>query len=198
MNREEYDRVTAVLSYFSDQDYVDYQLRVGKKEAKAAGNAAKKFGTAIHEMVQGKEVEDSFEVSMARKAWEKWLNDYEPKDIVAGMRLYDDSLMFSGEPDFEFNHGNDLVDVKSSIVIRPDYYLQLGGYYILMGRIPKRLWILRLSKQTGFYEFARSEEYGMTTEECAEGFLGALSYVRAHRRLRDALQPKEKVYDSGD
>ena len=196
-SRDEYLRVTKVLGFFSPPEFVDYLTRVGKKEAKRAGTTAMRFGSQVDGIIRGDipmPRDPAWEVVNCLKAWESWKNDY-GTELEFGVRLYDDELGLSGEPDFAWCEGLEITDIKCATTVRPMYFMQLGAYWHLAGRRAEVLSVLRLDKQSGMYEYVRSEDVGLSPEDCWRAFEGALKMYTVYNHLQGGLKPKESVYE---
>lgn len=154
---EGYTRLTEVLGYFKSEEYWEWVLKVGKKEAKRIGTTAQKIGTNVDEAIKAtilekpavklktKEAENCF------KAYERWIYESMPVDLEVGTRLFDEESKVTGEPDlFTFDT---LIDVKCSNQIRPEYWLQTEWYARMLKKPFKA--ILRLDKDLADYEFKK-------------------------------------------
>ena len=149
-----YDRITTVLNYFSTPEYVKWVGKVGNKESKRSGTVAMKIGTEADEWIksdiQGLKLPKlkSEEAKNCVKGYQQWVKEYTPQ-LTVGQRVFDDTLMVTGEPDILTD--TTVIDIKCSLVIRPVYWLQTEFYARKTGKFNKA--ILRLDKHLGVYEY---------------------------------------------
>jgi len=129
------------------------------KEKRMRTNQRKKafkIGIRVDELIKTNEfpsMKDSDEVRNAFASWIEWKENYSPRTIEIGERLYNDEIMITGEPDLYFN-GVEINDIKCASSIRFEYWVQLGGYLLLPNhRKIERVSILRLDKKSGEYEY---------------------------------------------
>jgi hypothetical protein len=147
-------RVTEVLDYFKEPWYVDWVVRVGKKEAGRIGREAMKIGARVDELIKTKgapKAKDSDEVRSCFTAWGKFLEVYKPVSLINGERFYATigNIKYTGEPDLIID--GVLTDLKCAVKISPKYWVQVAMYCHAL-KID-RMAVLRLDKVTGSYEY---------------------------------------------
>lgn len=180
---DNYLRVTEVLDYFPEPGLLEWKLRVGTKEAKRISTLAMKLGTEVDTYIKadicGLKLPKlkSDEAKNCVKAWNKWKDDYLPMDMRVATRLFNDTLMVTGEPDFYL--GNRVIDIKCASEIRPKYWLQTAMYkWLEQDFDAPRTGILRLDKNLAEYEYVTEDDRQVifTQQNVMEGLIRAYRY----------------------
>ena len=156
-----YDRLTRILDCYKPQGLIDWEIKVGKKEARRIKTVATKIGTNVDEYIKaeilGKRLPKlkSIEAETCVLAWNKWKADYgvDPKHLKVGQRIFCDITNVTGEPDIEVLLNDEVLDIKCSTEIRPSYWIQTNWLANQLGR--KWRSVLRLDKNLGIYEYER-------------------------------------------
>ena len=152
-------RVTSVLNFFHEDWYIDWVLKVGKREANRIKKAAMKVGSEVDEIIKanigGTYLPEKFksdEVKNCIEAYKKWYKTYTPTTMKIGERLNltFDGVDITGEPDIFVD--DVLVDIKCASKVSPSYWVQVNMYAFMHGGFEK-VGILRLDKTTGSYEY---------------------------------------------
>lgn len=157
-----YDRITAILDYFTTPELLNWKLRVGKKEAGLISRRALKVGSTVDENVRAMINKSdapklkSFEEKNCWKAFEQWRSDY-PGELIELETVYDVEQMVAGTPDIFHVGDGILIDVKCSARVSSSYWLQTEFYLrnlkgVFSKEVPKKA-ILRLDKNLGIYEY---------------------------------------------
>lgn len=170
-----YDRVTAVLGYFQTPELVDWKLKVGRAEATKTSKAALKVGTAVHKYAEtGKlPAKCGLDAKTCVEAYNLWVAEHAPVARNRETTVRSERWGVAGTYDLLLADGT-LVDIKTSREIKPEYWVQLAAY-ALMENGAKRVAVLRLDKNMGFYEY---EVRDITQKEIDvfEGLLTAYRY----------------------
>ena len=157
---KQYERVSNILNVYTPEGIIDWKLRVGKREANRVGNLALKEGTRIHQLCEDDwktgEVnlysKDSQNVRNCFEAWGKWRADHQVEIVEMERQLFHPTMGFAGTVDIITD--TMIIDIKSSKKISITYWLQLAAYSMMYGK-QMELWVLRLGKMTGVYEFVK-------------------------------------------
>jgi hypothetical protein len=156
---EGYDRISQVSSFIKTEGYIDWCDRTDKRGRNLAIKKAQKIGSEVDALIKqyvpnpvlvpsiGKEVAD---VNLCVCAFNTWFHQYKPSLLKSGNRYFCNDLKITGETDLETE--DEIIDIKCSLAIRPEYWLQMGGYCHLLPNKTK-VSILRLDKTTGAYEY---------------------------------------------
>lgn len=156
---EGFDRVSAILDTYQAPDLIDWKIRTGKKEARRISTIATKIGTNVDEYIKAEILGEklpklkSAEAENCVRAWKKWLEDYGIKieSLKCGTRFFNEEKKITGEPDILMP--DEVLDIKCSSSIRPNYWLQTQVYAEQFGLEYRS--ILKLSKTLGVYEYER-------------------------------------------
>lgn len=167
LTKDRFTRVTQVLDYFQAPGLVDWKLRVGKAEANRVSKAALKVGTRVDDLIKtwaSPTKKDGLEVVNAYESWTKFCMDYGVKhgSFETCQRFWNDEEELTGEPDI-YIPTLGLVDLKCANRISNNYWLQLAKYK--QNAYPDctlPVWILRLDKDLGFYEFVSNVQAGVS------------------------------------
>ena len=189
-----YDRVTAILGYFSNPKLVRWKLT--DKEAKTKEKTAKQIGTRVHNLTleydKGKAVRltpnDSQGVKNCMEAYKRFVDIEKPTYIQSEYAVFNDRLRIAGTMDRKLAT-KEILDIKTSERIRLDYWLQLAMYNWLDGESCERLAVVRLDKFTGEYEY-KVIPY---SRALVNVFLGIYEYYRFL-----TCNIKEKEEDNGE
>ena len=155
------DRISQIVNYFHDDDYVDFVAKLGKREANAIFKRAMKIGSevdsAIRSEVNGLEVPAKLspEARLALKGWESYKADHPNCKFKTLDRFSSLILNVTGEIDLLCEVHGRLVSLKVASEIRPSYWIQEGGYCILLEEvniIVEEVEVVRFCKQVGIYE----------------------------------------------
>lgn len=103
----------------------------------------------------------NLQVISALRAFEKFCDDYEYCPIATELMVYSQELKLGGTIDdigLVYNKDLALIDLKTSNQLKNHYFFQVSLYvkmfYELVRRMPKRVYIVKLSKKDGTYEIA--------------------------------------------
>ena len=157
---KKYEHITEVIDYFKPPHLIAWMIK--NKDYEEIGEKAMEIGSRVDELCLedwksrhlGYQLlkEDSEQVRLAMSAWDKWKHDYNGiyMDIKAMQEtVYYDELGVAGTLDIRTSIA--IIDIKVSKSIRHSNWIQVGMYnrahYLL------KLYILRLSKETGNYSF---------------------------------------------
>lgn len=153
---EGYDRISQVSSFIKTEKYVEWCDKTDKRERNKAIKTAQKIGTEVDFLIkkslEGESlpiIHDNAEVLSCLDAFRRFDERNPNAMFVPGKRYFNESLKITGETDLE--SPDEIIDIKCSLAIRPEYWLQMGGY--LHCRDAKKVSILRLDKNTGGYEY---------------------------------------------
>lgn len=150
---EGYDRISQVSSFIKTEGYIDWCDRTDKRERNLAIKKAQKIGTEVDGHIKSLinhcvYIDKGGEVGNCVNSFMAWDKNYNINPKV-GKRYFSDTLKITGETDLETE--DEIIDIKCSLAIRPEYWLQMGGYLHI--RPAKKVSILRLDKNTGAYEY---------------------------------------------
>lgn len=156
---EGFDRVSAILDTYQAPDLIDWKIRTGKKESRRISTVATKIGTNVDEYIKAEILGGKLpklkspEAENCVRAWKKWLEDYGIKieSLKCGVRFFNEEKKITGEPDIIMP--DEVLDIKCSSSIRPNYWLQTQVYAEQLGLEYRS--ILKLSKTLGVYEYER-------------------------------------------
>lgn len=198
--------VTQVLEYFAEPELVAWQLKVGKVKAQQIGDAAKRIGSlvdmAIQQDLRGQGLvipANEPEIASCLEAWMRFKKDR--PDIIQAIsgiqpELTDGEIV--GHPDIETSTDSawSIGDVKTSGMIRPKYWTQTAAYGYLRSRMmpmpirPWHVWILRLDKQKGQYEY--KEMRGEQVEYEVGMWQHYLAIYRHGQKVREWMLDKQE------
>jgi len=195
-----YDRVTRVIGYFLVPELVDWKVRVGNKAANLVMKKSGAFGTLIDGAIRDnwrnpKVPKPTFESKNCLKAWGDFINEHSVEDVEFPETLFDDDEKVAGTPDFIWNEGRYLDDIKTTNSVKPSHFIQLGSYANKLPQKPERLGIIRLDKETGIYQYVTNFDLKLTVDECIMMWKSTLYNYRMYHRVQSALKPKERVYN---
>ena len=178
-NGKKYDHVTEIIDYFKPPHLVNWMIK--NKDYEEIGEKAMSIGSRVDELCfkSWKELvliskDEPKEVVSAMEAYTKWQIDYSDifNDIQAMQEtVYYDDLGVAGTLDIRTS--NAIIDIKVSKSVRHANWIQVGMYNRKF-KLPK-LYILRLSKETGNYSFV---ECPYPQEYLEELFMGRLVNYR--------------------
>ena len=198
-----YDRVTKIIDFFQPPELVEWKVKTGLKEAGRISRRALKTGSRVDELISANPYEpaiakkDSPETASCIEAWDSFVTDHQPKNLIWHETLFSGELEIAGTYDFVW--GDYLIDIKTSRKIKPSHFFQLGAYALMKPEI-KEVAILRLDKNLGIYELVNSKQLGLSLENCKTGFLHLLGayrfYQEADLALNSPKAEKEKENDS--
>ena len=177
---KKYDRVTAILDYFTPKSLLEWRDKVGVVEAKEKQKAGKADGTRVHtlteQMDNGKYVKftdyDTVSVKNCIEGYRRWKETEKPTILAMEKVVFNDRLGIAGTFDRELT--NTLVDIKSSNQISRTAWLQLAIYNYMMDKPKDKLAVLRLDKMTSEYEY-KAIQYDV---RLADVYIGLLNYYR--------------------
>ena len=175
-----YDRVTAILNYFTNPGLIAWRDKVGVAQAKQTMKTAGGIGTRVHGLIYKHYINGRFSLTPndgvstrnCMKAYMDWWKAYNPKTLSMERTLYSEELGIAGTYDKELP--DTLLDVKTSAKIRPEHWLQLAIYNYMGVFQKEKLAVLRLDKWTADYEYVVID-YDVKLVEC---FKGLLQYYR--------------------
>lgn len=175
-----YNRVTSVLGYFTNPGLVAWRDRVGAKQAKQTMKTAAAIGTRVHGLChkhweKGRyslTPNDSVSVRNCMRAYDDWWKAYNPKTLSMEVTQHCPALGVAGTYDIETH--DTLIDIKTSAMIKPEYWLQLGMYNYMLEEPKDKIAVLRLDKFTADYEYVVKE----CTPDYIRIFMGLLNYYR--------------------
>ena len=182
---KKYDRITSVLDYFAAPQLVEWKMKLGKKESGKISKVAKATGTRVDGLIKthittGKvkmSGNDSQSVVNCYRGYLQYIKDYSPKFECVDKTLFWEDLRVAGTLDL-LHKFDGVVDIKCSESIRKNYWLQVAMYTKMLevaeGKKFKQMWILRLDKMTGDYQF-KSMDYD---ERYVSMFIGLLINYR--------------------
>lgn len=153
-NGKQYDRVTTVLGFHKPQGLIDWQYRLGKREANKIMREKAKIGTNADEWIKqsvlggGLPALTSEEAKRCIRAYGKWVSDHSP-ELSVGTRLFYDEWGVCGEPDLFW--GDRVIDIKCTTRIQKKHRVQAGTYATMAGL--KDTAILRLDAGAEDYEY---------------------------------------------
>lgn len=187
---KKYERFSTVADSYLERGLVDWELRVGKREAGRVRRRALKVGARVDQLIEedwrmGRyrmAKSDPYEVRSAMEAWERWKVEYLLvwKDIQ-GMQevvLHED---WGVGCTLDIRTGASIIDIKTSKQVSKKYWVQLAVQNRGLG-LPET-WILDLSKGVGDYEFVRCpKEYGQKyLEQVFVGWLNSFHYFKEEK-----------------
>lgn len=189
---EEFARITSVLSYFKSQDLVDWICAKGKAESNRVKKVAMGIGTNVDEAIKADILAEKAvklktqEAKTCFEAWKDWMRDHAPihGTMKIGVPLFDYELKVAGTPDILIYR--EVIDVKCSSEIRPEYWLQTEFYARQLGYSHKS--ILRLDKNLGIYEYKKMP----VNDEHWEAVCGLIKAYRYFNKS-DKVGKKEEV-----
>lgn len=169
-------------------------LDEAKKQFKYASEAGARAGKLGHAYVEAKlkgqkvalptNPEALKVVESVASALDKFMADWEPKEISVESVLYSKTHDFAGTADLIciVNDKLTILDWKTTNTSRynPDglyasYFAQLGGYCIayeeMTGNKVQELWAVNLPKDGGEYKLRRLEDLGLSKTDCEMYFL---------------------------
>ena len=193
---EGYDRISAVLGYFYLPDMVKRIGKVGMKEWKRSGTVAMKFGTEVDEWIKahvtgGKLPKiKSDEVQNCVNAYLLWEKEYGYK-VEVGKRVFNETQKVTGEPDLLTS--STVIDVKCSIVIRPQYWMQTEWYGRQTGKVCKA--ILRLDKHLGVYEY-QEKNLDLSCYDAVNGLIEAYKWFNITQESLTESEENDDVTDT--
>ena len=182
-------RVTESLDFFKTEWYVEWLLKVGKRQAGLVSKKALKIGTRLHELIARDETpnsKDTIEVRNCHKAFLAWKERYGVGTLRLLERKTDELIGLTGEADALWVETETLLDWKTSARITPNNFFQLGGYKRL-GYQCKSLGIVRLDKQLGTFEYKTNTDLGLSLEQCVDAFESAFKHYQYYRHLEAKL-----------
>jgi len=180
--------VTEVLDAFIPKGLLAWYLKTGAKEAKRLSTIALKIGSRVDELIQDDVLgggyklsqKDSIEVKNCMEAWEAFKRDYQPKITATQVEVMSPSEKLIGHIDLILN--NMVVDVKCASSIKPNYWIQVAAYEMMLEQDIDGLAILRLDKNLGTYQFLTHEQAKVNWTECVDTFNGLLTAYRFYNR----------------
>ena len=199
INDVRYNRVTSVLDYFMAPELHKWVLKVGKDAAKKKGSSAKRIGTRVHNLAKtvfdrGSAYltpHDNIEVKNCLTAYQRWLHIEKPKILKMEQTVVSDSLGIAGTYDIALS--DTIVDIKTSVAIRPSYWLQVAMYAYLSGSESiTKIAILRLDKYIGEYEY-KVIDFDMRLVDTYKGLLDYYRYIQCFK-----VKKKTKEVSDGD
>ena len=179
----ELDRVSVVVNYFKDEQYVKRVAAEGLRAWNAKGNKAKKIGSNADEYIRAEINGESLpklkseEAKTAIRAWDSFKRDYPQLKFCTLPRMESEQLGVTGELDLLEKDEAMIVDVKVAYKIQPSYWIQQGGYTLTIGEKVKKVGILRLDKYLGEYEYKTTERI----KEMQQLFISNLNMMRFWR-----------------
>lgn len=190
-------RVTEAIDFFKPKWYADWLLKVGKAKANRVSKKALKIGTRLHEIIaSGTDTnsKDSKEVKNCFSAFIKWKERYFVTLWDLPVRLNDETIGLTGEPDFYWTNNQTLVDFKTSSRINPEHFFQLGGYARLLqvqtlGSLTpiSHLAILRLDKETAEFEYKTNEMLNLSVNDCIDAFESTFKHYQYYNHIHKQL-----------
>lgn len=159
-------RVTEVLDYFTPPALVEWKVTQGRASANKILRDTGKHGSRIDELVKtGKAptIKDKPEVHSCYKAFLKWKEIYDPKEIVAQTRLYGkiNGYEVTGEPDLLIDAV--LHDLKGTNALRKKNWIQVNVYEELRRQNGLRespsIRLLRLDRVTESYQYPDAQAF---------------------------------------
>lgn len=158
---EGYDRVSSILDTYQDPKLIEWKILKGKKEYKRISKVATDIGTNVDAYIKAEIIGSKLpklktqEAENCIEAWHKWVEDYgiDVSKLDVGVRLFCDETKVCGEPDVIIPFQEEVLDIKCSSSIRPNYWLQTN-WYAKQANLPMRS-ILRLDKSLAIYEYER-------------------------------------------
>lgn len=185
-----------MLDYFWGPELVKARVKCEAREWTAKGKKALKIGSRVDELVRTgmkPKKSDADEVKGCMEAWFKWRERY-PEPIIFPDTAYDDKRRIAGTPDFYMTESKILVDVKTSMSVYENYWLQVGGCY---SSLPfdfeiKDVAILRLDKPVGDYEFVTANSAELDIDILRMGFNGLINFYRVTEYIKLKTKPLTK------
>jgi hypothetical protein len=200
LNGKDYERTTRIIGYFLVPELVDWKVRVGNKAANLVMKKSGTFGTLIDAEIRKdwrnpKTSKQTFESQNCFKAWNDFVKEQGVEDVEFPNTLYDEEEKVAGTPDFVWNGGRYLDDIKTTNSVKPSHFIQLGSYANKLPQKPERLGIIRLDKETGIYQYVTNEHLHLSVDECIMMWKSTLYNYRMYHRVQSTLKPKERVYN---
>lgn len=181
-NGKEYQRPTSMLDHFWTPDLVKARLKCDTRTWNLKTNKAIKIGSRVDQLIRDSEKpkkSDVDEVKNCMNAWFKWRERY-PEEITFPETAYDDKRRIAGTPDFYMTKSRILVDIKTSMRVYNNYWLQVGGCYssLPFDFVIDDVAILRLDKPSGDYEFVTASSLNLDIDILRMGFNGLINFYR--------------------
>ena len=156
--------ITEIIDYFQEPSLVDWRIDTGRKEANRISRLTAKTGTRVHELILANwqkgdyklSKSDNSEVRSCMEAWDRFKLDYAPSILKAEFEVRHEDIKIIGHADMlaTCNKKTMLIDVKTAGSIKPKHWVQLAGYWSLLGDLSvDSVAILRLDRNIGVYEF---------------------------------------------
>ena len=156
--------VTEILSYFEEPELVQWKLKTGLKESNRISRMTAKTGSRVHELIYSNWQKgdykllkaDNSEVRSCMEAWDRFKLDYAPNILKAEFEVRHEGMKIIGHADMlaTCNKETTLIDIKTAGSIKPKHWVQLAGYWSLLGDLSvDSVAILRLDRNIGVYEF---------------------------------------------
>lgn len=192
-----YDRVSTILDAYKEPGLIDWEYRVGKKQAGQVKRSATKIGSRVHGLIEDFYVKGSYELAAKElpdvvncmKAFDRWQEDYGIEIVGTEEKRYCEELLVAGTSDLRAK--SMMIDIKTSGKISDKYWLQLAiysnMYFEEIGEIPDnwKLAVLRLDKNLGEYEWV-VRDYDPHYMTVFKGM------VHMHRYFNPGHMPKDK------
>jgi len=167
LNGIQYERISTILSAYTPQGLIDWQVKNGKKECDRILRETSKIGTRLHKLIEKYfkngsyklKKSDPIEVINVSNAFERFVHDYELKMTNVEETVYSAEWGVAGTYDFMGTVFDVpyLLDWKTSGRISQSYWIQLHAYAYMKfeGKVPDDLMlgVVRFDKINGDYEF---------------------------------------------
>jgi hypothetical protein len=181
-------------------ELVDWKVRVGNREANMVMKKTGAFGTLIDGAIRTDwknptVPKPTFESKNCIKAWKDFVTENGVEDVTFPDTLFDEEERVAGTPDFVWNSGKYLDDIKTTNSVKPSHFIQLGSYANKLPQKPERLGIIRLDKETGIYQYVTNFHLHLSVDECIMMWKSTLYNYRMYHRVQSTLKPKERVYN---
>ena len=189
---KKYERYSTVAGFFAHPWLVKYKLSQLKKSSYIDGDvvkfksdkrAALSIGTKVHKLVEDNFHHGSYKLGKSNesvincmKAWDRWRDDYNLDILTMEQVVYSDTLGVAGT--YDFRTIDTMGDIKTSMCISEDYWIQVAFYNMVSGLNLPKLGILRLDKTIGEYEWVVREN----KPEYFERFLDMLRLFNYYKK----------------
>lgn len=195
-----YDRVTAILDYFTPKPLAD-KMRKDSSGMAEKSKTAKAVGTRVDTLIQElwrkgycKFTEyDRVAVKNCIEAYKRWVEVEKPQILAMQETVWSDTLGIAGTLDCRLN--GSIIDFKTSEAIYPGYWLQVAVYAHLKrntgGSDISRIGILRMDKFSADDEY-KVIEYDQRLVDCYIGLLNYYRYLQIMKK-KPEVEPEWEV-----
>lgn len=153
-----YDRITSILSGFSEQGFIDWLKRTGPAAIRKKSEHGMRVGNLTHKyiecLIREEEPPEITEDEAANciYGWEEFMKDINPTINSTEQLLISDEYQIAGTRDLLINDTITL-DIKTSNRIKSSYWLQVAVYHWMAGFTDGEIAILQLNKIDKSYQY---------------------------------------------